>query len=128
MIRDLAVSGLLLFGALFSVTAAIGVARFPDLFTRMHAASKSGTLGVICLAAALGLHFGSADIAIQSLLISLFLLLTAPIGSHIAARAAYRCGIRPWEGSVTDALGAALDAPATPRPHGDASGEGDSAS
>lgn len=101
--------GLLLFGALFVVTAAVGMARFPDLFTRMHAASKSGTLGVISLAAALGTHFGSADIAIQALLISLFLLLTAPIGSHIAARAAYLSGIRPWEGSVIDALGNRLD-------------------
>ena len=109
MIRDLITCGLLLFGAVFAVTASVGVIRFPDLFTRMHAASKSGTLGVISLAAALGTHFGSADIAIQALLVSLFLLLTAPIGAHIAARAAYLTGTRPWAGSVIDALGDQLD-------------------
>lgn len=109
MIREIITCGLLLFGALFAVTAAVGVIRFPDVFTRMHAASKSGTLGVISLAGALGTHFGRTDIAMQALLVSLFLLLTAPIGAHIAARAAYLTGVRPWEGSVIDALGERLD-------------------
>jgi len=124
VITDAITCGLLLFGALFTVTAAVGVVRFPDVFTRMHAASKSGTLGVISLAVALGLHFGSADIAIQAMLISLFLLLTAPIGSHIAARAAYLSGIRPCRESVIDTLGDQLDGRTSSSPPADHSPEG----
>nr|WP_272210627.1 monovalent cation/H(+) antiporter subunit G [Marinicella sp. W31]MDC2876528.1 monovalent cation/H(+) antiporter subunit G [Marinicella sp. W31] len=52
------VSALMLAGALFALTAAIGVLRLPDLYSRMHAASKAGTVGAGLIFLAIGFHDG----------------------------------------------------------------------
>ena len=62
MLVAIAVSVLLVVGSLFSLLAALGLLRFPDLYTRMHAASKAGTVGSGLLLLAAGLH--ALDIAI----------------------------------------------------------------
>ncbi len=51
-------TALLAVGAAFSLIAAIGVVRFPDLFLRMHCSTKSATLGVSCIMLGAALHFG----------------------------------------------------------------------
>lgn len=93
MIADLATYAgciLLLLGALFSLIAAIGVVRLPDLFTRMHAASKAGAVGggLVLLAVAL-LCFDFA-VAARAIIGLGFLLLTTPVSAHLLARASYR--------------------------------------
>ncbi|MBW7866239.1 MAG: monovalent cation/H(+) antiporter subunit G [Candidatus Hydrogenedentes bacterium] len=102
--RDLITAGLMLFGASFMLLATVGIVRLPDLFIRMHAATKSGTLGVTGMILALAVHFNDLGIAIRSLLVILFIFLTAPVAAHLIARAAYLVGVPLWEKTVTDEL------------------------
>ncbi|NEK55667.1 Na+/H+ antiporter subunit G, partial [Rhizobium leguminosarum] len=83
---------LLIVGALFALAAAIGLVRLPDLYTRMHSASKAGTVGSGLLLLAAGLY--SQDLAILARAIAgfIFFLLTAPVSAHLLARAAHRSG------------------------------------
>lgn len=89
-------------GSLFGLVAAIGVLRLPDLFTRMHAASKAGIVGAGLLM--LGIAIVSADSAIilRALLGTLFLALTTPVAAHLLARAAIKAGHVPLNRKSTD--------------------------
>jgi len=100
--KDLLVAALMVAGGVFMLIAAIGVLRMPDLYIRMHAASKTGTVGVIGLILALAIHSGDLGVITRVLLISAFFLLTAPIGAHMIGRAAYRSGVPLWRKSVRD--------------------------
>jgi multicomponent Na+:H+ antiporter subunit G len=95
---------LLLLGAGFSLLAAIGVVRFPDLLTRMHAASKAGAVGggLVLLAVAL-VSFDSA-VALRAVFGIVFLLLTTPVSAHLLARVAYLSGRQPTTPMVLDEL------------------------
>ena len=81
--------GFLVVGACFSLLAALGLLRLPDIFTRLHAATKAGTVGAgfVLLAVA----FGSLDVsvALRALGGIAFIVLTSPIAAHLLARAAY---------------------------------------
>ncbi|MEL7300368.1 MAG: monovalent cation/H(+) antiporter subunit G [Pseudomonadota bacterium] len=87
---------LLLLGGVLSLLAGVGILRLPDVFTRMHAATKVGTLGSGFIMAGAAVFFGTSDVIIRAVLIVFFLLLTAPIGAHMIGRAALRLGITPW--------------------------------
>ncbi|HVR29058.1 MAG TPA: monovalent cation/H(+) antiporter subunit G [Thermoanaerobaculia bacterium] len=104
---------LLVVGAVFMLLAAVGVIRFPDLFTRMHAATKVSTLGASSMLLAVAVHFGSLGVAVQALLVVLFFFLTAPVAAHMIGRAAYFVGVPLWQGSVRDDLRGRYD----PRSH-----------
>jgi multicomponent Na+:H+ antiporter subunit G len=80
----------LILGAVFTLIAAIGVVRLPDLYTRMHAASKAGAVGggLVLLAVAMVSFDGS--VALRAIIGILFLLLTTPVGAHLLAKASYR--------------------------------------
>jgi multicomponent Na+:H+ antiporter subunit G len=91
-------------GIAFMVIAGIGLLRMPDLPTRMHASSKAGTLGAALVLAAVALHFGDAAIAVRVAVVCVFLLLTAPVASHVIARAAYRTGVPLSPETVIDEL------------------------
>jgi multicomponent Na+:H+ antiporter subunit G len=97
---------LILIGSSFALVASIGLLRLPDLYTRMHAASKAGTLGSCVMLIALALHADEPAVAMRALVGVLFFLLTAPISSHLLAKAAHAAGFRLWQGSVADELGA----------------------
>lgn len=86
-------------GALFCVAAAVGLVRFPDILTRMHAATKAPTLGVLLLTLGSALSFGDAVGWIKAAIIVGFLLLTAPVAAHLVGRAALR---RRENGNITD--------------------------
>jgi multicomponent Na+:H+ antiporter subunit G len=101
---DVALSTLLLLGGGFTLVAGLGLLRMPDVFIRMHASTKAGTLGVGLILLAAALHFGDPAIAARALLIALFVLLTAPVAAHLIARAAYRTGTPLWDRSVIDEL------------------------
>lgn len=81
------VAGLLWIAGIFTLIAAIGVLRFPDVFMRMHAATKAGTVGVISSLLALALYFDDPAIRVRALLVALFLCITAPIVGHVLSRA-----------------------------------------
>ena len=93
---------LLFTGSCFTLLAAFGIVRLPDLFTRLHAATKASTLGVGCLMAAVAIHFGSVQATTRAVATTIFLLLTAPVGAHLLARAAYWMGVQFWDGTQTD--------------------------
>jgi len=95
---------LLWFGALFMFVAAIGIVRLPDLYTRMHAAAKVGTLGITGMILAAAVHFNEIAVSTQAFLIIVFFFLTAPIAAHMISRAAYHTGVKMSDHSVLDEL------------------------
>ena len=97
-------AALLIVGAIFSLLAAIGILRFPDLYTRMHAASKAGTIGSGLLLLAAGVHSLDAAILIRALAGFFFFVLTAPISAHLLAKAAHQAGYKLTKLSVVDQL------------------------
>jgi len=89
---DLVGAVLILCGALLSLVAAIGVLRFPDLLTRMHAATKPQVLGLMLLCLGLGLTLRDARSVAILVLVLLAQMLTAPVAGHMVGRASYRAG------------------------------------
>jgi multicomponent Na+:H+ antiporter subunit G len=94
----------MLIGASFMLIAALGVLRFPDLFMRLHASTKSATLGVGFLMVAAALQFQSLTVATRAAAVVVFLFLTAPVGAHVLGRAAYFARVPLWEGTLSDEL------------------------
>lgn len=92
---EIAASILLLIGTGFTLIGSIGLVRLPDFYTRMHAPTKATTLGVsgVLAAAALTIPGGVLAVGLKSLLVIVFLFLTAPIGAHMMGRAARGAGI-----------------------------------
>lgn len=104
MIADILTIALVLLGTAFSLLATIGIVRLPDLYTRMQAATKAGTLGVACVVLAAAVHFQTASVIVEVTLITLFLFATAPIASHLIARAAYHSGVPLWDQTIQNDL------------------------
>ena len=99
----------IIIGAFFVLTASIGLVRLPDLYTRMHAASKAGTVGSCVMLIALAIHADSLAISLRALAGVGFFLLTAPISSHLLAKAAHQAGFPLWKQSLRDDLGNASE-------------------
>ena len=128
MIGDVATiiaSLLIIAGSAFAAVAALGLLRLPDLYTRMHAASKAGSVGSAMMLIALA--FMSTDLAeiLRAIAAVAFFLLTAPIGAHLLAKAAYSVGYGLWPQSVLDEMPIVephVNEPETP-PFADTAGE-----
>jgi len=97
-------AALLVAGAFFMLLAGLGVLRLPDLFMRLQAATKASTLGVGCLLLGAAIHFQDLGVTTRAVLVIAFFCLTAPVGAHVIARAAYAVGVPLWEGTITDEL------------------------
>ena len=82
----------LLLGAMLCVAASIGLLRFPDLLTRMHAGTKPQVLGVLLVILGVGLRTRSGLDVGMLVLIGVFQLLTIPAGAHMVGRAGFRTG------------------------------------
>jgi multicomponent Na+:H+ antiporter subunit G len=106
---------LLLAGSAFMLIAAVGVARFPDLIIRMHAAAKAGGLGVGLVVSAVAVHFKEAEVITEAVLVAGFMLLTAPVAAHLIARASYLSGVPLWGGTFVDELRSRSGRPPRPR-------------
>jgi len=106
---NILVAILMVLGALFCLIAAIGVFRMPDLYMRMHTATKAGAFGGSLLALAAAFHFGTPRAGIMAVLIIVFFYLTAPIAAQVFGVAAYRRGVPLWEDSEIDELRDAVD-------------------
>jgi multicomponent K+:H+ antiporter subunit G len=86
---DLLTAVLLLVGSGFALIGSIGLARLPDIFTRLHGPTKATTLGVGGILLGSVLFFSVRDgLSLHELLVSVFLFLTAPVSAHLLARAA----------------------------------------
>lgn len=93
---DVVVTILILGGGAFAVIGALGLVRMQDVLIRMHASTKIGTLATGLILAGAGLWFADSGVTVRVVLIFLFLLLTAPIGSHMIGRAAVSTGVPLW--------------------------------
>lgn len=89
---------LLLSGTFFIFSSALGVLRFPDVFTRLHAATKAPTLGIISILLATFLFlYGTRDMVSGKLLLAiLFIFLSSPVGGHMLSRAAHKANVKPY--------------------------------
>ncbi|CAL9416396.1 monovalent cation/H(+) antiporter subunit G [Streptomyces albus] len=108
VVADVAGACFMLAGALLCVVAGIGLVRLPDVLTRMHAATKPQSFGLLLVLIGSGLWLRSAvDLGIL-LLVGLFQLTTSPVAAHMVGRAAYRTGRLDREDIVVDELDQAL--------------------
>lgn len=87
---DILTAVLLIVGALLSLVAAIGLLRFDDLLSRMHAGTKPQVLGLICVMLAVAIRNPGFAAAGTIVLVIGFQLLTVPVSAHMVGRAAYR--------------------------------------
>ncbi len=101
----------LLGGGFLGVTGALGLFRFPDFYTRLHAASVTDTLCAGLIVLGLLLQATSVMMVFKLLLILLVLTYTSPTGAHALAKAARHGGLKPLTDSDTDEL-----QPSTPQP------------
>ena len=95
MVLEMIGSVSMIAGSLFGVVGAIGLLRFPDFYTRIHAAGVTDSLCAILVIGGLMLLASSWLIAVKLLMVLFFLLFTTPTASYALARAALRAGFRP---------------------------------
>lgn len=96
LIIDLVATGFLVTGTFFFITATLGLLRFPDLFSRLHATGKGDTLGASLTLLGLAIHAGLTPETVKILIILVFILLTSPVAAHAICRAIYVKGAKPW--------------------------------
>ena len=84
------VSILIIIGAVFTFIGSLGLARLRDFYTRLHGPTKATTLGVGSLLIASVLYFSAGDdgVSLHEILVTLFLVITAPVSAHLLAKAA----------------------------------------
>ncbi|WP_342439613.1 monovalent cation/H(+) antiporter subunit G [Paenibacillus sp. FSL L8-0436] len=106
MTGELFSSILVLLGAVFCALSAFGLVRLPDVYLRSHAATKSATLGVLCVLSGAFVYFLFHDgtVSYKLLLAIVFVFITSPVAGHLNGRSAYRSGVPLWEGSIQDDL------------------------
>lgn len=95
LVRDIASWALLLSGSFFFLVGAIGMVRMPDVYTRMHAASVTETLGAGLLIAGMMLQAGWGQVSGKLFILGALFFMTAPVATHALAQAALHMGIRP---------------------------------
>ena len=83
---------LMVIGSIFCLVASVGVVRLPDTLTRMHAATKAGTLGTGLLIIATALFYSQLGISLRAATVIVLVLLTAPVAAHLIGRAFYHSG------------------------------------
>lgn len=92
---DIVAIVLILSGAFFLLVASIGIVRFPDFYTRIHAMGKGDTLGIILILMGLCIYEGFTLNSAKLLIALVFVALTNPVATHALARAALRYGLKP---------------------------------
>lgn len=103
---DVLAATLILGGCSFALLAAVGLWRFEDLFSRIHAATKAITLGVLLTAAGAAVRMELGADILKLGLAMMLQLVSAPVSGHMLGRAAYRAGLgkSPLAGLVLDEL------------------------
>ena len=83
---DIFIAILLLLGAAFIFIASLGLIRFKDLYSRMHATTKATSFGILLIIIGIGLFFSSGIIWLKAFLVVVFIYLTAPLAAHSIAK------------------------------------------
>ncbi|MFT4960353.1 MAG: multicomponent Na+:H+ antiporter subunit G [Paracoccaceae bacterium] len=110
-------------GSFFAIVGAVGTLRFPDFWSRLHAASISESAGVILLLVGMMLQAGPGLIAVKLLIILIFLFITGPTATHAMANAAFVSGLKPRQlpSAKTGTDAAPSEENKSPQKQGDAS-------
>lgn len=87
----------LLAGGAFAVIGALGLVRMPSLFTRMHAASVTDTLGAGLILLGLAVQAGFTAVALKLAVLGLLIFFTTPVATHALAKAALARGVDPLQ-------------------------------
>ncbi|MEM6648924.1 MAG: monovalent cation/H(+) antiporter subunit G [Pseudomonadota bacterium] len=95
LLFDIISWGLFIAGSAFVCIGAVGVIRFPDFYTRLHAAGVTDTLGADLILLAMVFQAGDFITMVKLLLIFIFILLTSPVSTHAIAHAAFVTKVRP---------------------------------
>lgn len=109
VVADVATATFVLGGATLCFFGGLGLLRFPDMLSRLHAATKPQILGMIFIFIGVGIHLRVPAVIGWLLLIALFQLTTAPVAAHMLARAAYRTNQIKGENIVLDELAELYD-------------------
>lgn len=96
MIMEILTAAAIGIGALFVLMGVIGLFRFPDFFTRIHAAGVTDTAGAGLFILGLALHSGLTVATLKLLFILFFSFFTSPTGTYAVANSAVRFGLQPW--------------------------------
>jgi multicomponent Na+:H+ antiporter subunit G len=83
-------------GFFFFTTATIGLLRFPDFFTRLHATGKGDTLAVLLSLIGIGIYEGLTLTSLKIIFIAVFMFLAQPTATHAISKAGMRRGLKPW--------------------------------
>ncbi|MEN2988766.1 monovalent cation/H(+) antiporter subunit G [Tistrella sp. BH-R2-4] len=103
IIIDLISWALLMAGALFVLTGALGLIRMPDFYTRLHPAGMIDTFGAWLMLGGLCVQAGFTLVTVKLIIIGLLLFFTSPTASHIVANAALVAGVKPSGRRIGDA-------------------------
>ncbi|MDQ2081314.1 monovalent cation/H(+) antiporter subunit G [Xanthobacteraceae bacterium Astr-EGSB] len=95
LIVEIASWALMLAGCFFTVVGALGLVRMPDVFTRMHAASVTDTLGVTCFVLGMMLQAGFSLVTVKLFFIFALFFFTGPVVTHALAQACLHERIAP---------------------------------
>ena len=95
LILNLISASLLAAGSIFVLIGAFGLIRFPDFYTRLHAAGITDTLGAELILLGLMFQAGLSLVTVKLILISLFIFFTSPTATHAVANAARVMGLKP---------------------------------
>ncbi len=99
---DWVVAAALLTGGFFLFVSGLGILRLPDVFIRMHASTKAGTLGAGLIFLAVAVNFRDTSSISLSLLTIVFLLVTVPVAAHAIGRVAYCIRVPLWRKTHLD--------------------------
>ncbi len=104
-VLDIVGAAFLLAGALFCLAAAVGLVRFPDVLTRLHAATKPQVFGLMLILTGVAFTLRTWHVVIWVTLVIGLQILTSPVAGHMLARTAYRTGQWDDEHAGVDELG-----------------------
>lgn len=104
LVGNIATSFFVLGGATLCFFGGLGLLRFPDMLSRLHAATKPQILGMIFVFIGVGIHLHNLAVTGMLVLMILFQITTAPVAAHMLARAAYRTDQIKGDNVVLDEL------------------------
>jgi multicomponent Na+:H+ antiporter subunit G len=114
IVLDVIAAALMLAGAAVTVIAAVGLHRMPDVYARMHVATKPATLGITLSLLGAALRADSASTATKLVLAIVFQLVTAPVAGHLLGRAAHAARAQQSEHTFVDELRNAVSPEGSP--------------
>ena len=93
---SIAGGALIVLGLTLMAVTALGLVRLPDFFSRVHAVSKTETLGIALVLLGLILYEGANLVSLKAALVLVFVVIANPVAAHLLTRAALRTGEMPW--------------------------------